>query len=596
MTFRLRVLLLVVLVAVTASAATAWLTLRQASQQIAESQTVDREQVELITSQIREYGERHGTWEGVAKLVRDLHAQTGQRIHLTTEFGEVLVDTDTEQGRAARPLGESYYVVDPRPQLTLSRLSTPPGQDGPADLLAKRLASTMEEVATAIAKYRYGVKFAACLTRHGIDVTTRPGHLGVPEIVTVTARNPEFAEIAYCHTWSESELNSRNPARAQLSACLDSIVMPAPGRPIPPTEQERLACLARSFTQQISDIAPVPVRVYLGARDDPKFTLATGEMLAAVAGVMLVIILGTAVLSHRVLRPIGTLTAAAYRLGQGDLASRVPVSGSDELAALGRSFNRMADSLQRSEERQRRLVADVAHELRTPLANLRGYLEALADGVIDPDPELFASLHEEAVLQQRIVDDLQDLALAEAGNLAYNWVTVDLAELLETCRTAHRARAEADGVALTVHVEPVEPTEDGRAVLVRGDPDRLRQVLGNLITNALRATSPDGSVSLHANRSGDTAVIRVADTGTGIEPEALPYIFDRFWRADPARGRRSGGSGLGLAIARQIVLDHGGTIAVESQVGIGTTFTITLPALDEPPPTEGAIAKKIDAS
>jgi len=589
-TFRLRVLLLVVLVAVTASAATAWLTLRQASKQIAESQTVDREQVELITSQLREYGERHGTWEGVAKLVRDLHAQTDQRIHLTTEFGEVLVDTDTEQGRTARPLGESYYVVDPRPQLTLSRLATL-GQDVPADLLAKRLASTMEEVATAVVNYRYGVKFAACLTRNGIDVTTRPGRLGVPEFAFVTARNPEFVAIDFCRTWSESELNSKDLARAQLSACLDSVVVPAPGRPIPPTEQERLACLARSFTQQISDIAPVPVRVYLGARDDPKFTLATGEMLAAVAGVMLVIILGTAVLSHRVLRPIGTLTAAAHRLGQGDLASRVPVSGSDELAALGRSFNRMADSLQRSEERQRQLVADVAHELRTPLANLRGYLEALADGVIDPEPELFASLHEEAVLQQRIVDDLQDLALAEAGNLAYNWVTVDLAELLETCRTAHLARAEADGVALTVHIEQSEASGNAvPAVLVRGDPDRLRQVLGNLITNALRATSSGGSVSLHANRSGDTAVIRVADTGTGIEPEALPYIFDRFWRADPARGRRSGGSGLGLAIARQIVIDHGGTIAVESQVGIGTTFTITLPALDEPPTVEGAIA------
>jgi len=583
-TFRVRVLLLVMLVAVTASAATAWLTLRQASQQIAESQTIDREQAELITSRIREYGERHGTWEGVAKLVRDLHAQTGQRIHLTTEFGVVLVDTDTEQGRTARPLGDSYYVVDPRPQLSLSSPGASPGQEVTDDILDKRLAPMMEAVATAVVRYRYGVKFAACLTRNGIEVTTRPGPHGVPEFAFVTARNPEFAIIAHCRTWSEPELNGMDLARAQLSACLDTVVVAPQGQPIPPTEHERLACLARSFTQQISDIAPVPVWVYLGARDDPKFTLATGEMLAAVAGVMLVIILGTAVLSHRVLRPIGTLTAAAYRLGQGDLASRVPVSGSDELAALGRSFNRMADSLQRSEERQRRLVADVAHELRTPLANLRGYLEALADGVIDPDPELFASLHEEAVLQQRIVDDLQDLALAEAGNLAYNWATVDLAELLETCRTAHRARAEADGIALTVHIEPSEVPGNGvPAVLVRADPDRLRQVLGNLITNALRATSPGGSVSLHANRSGDTAVIRVVDTGTGIEPEVLPYIFDRFWRADPARGRRSGGSGLGLAIARQIVTDHGGTIGVESQVGAGTTFTITLPALDEPP-------------
>ena len=274
---------------------------------------------------------------------------------------------------------------------------------------------------------------------------------------------------------------------------------------------------------------------------------------------------------------------ASRRLGSGDLANRVPVTGHDEIAGLGHAFNRMADSLADSEERQRRLIADVAHELRTPLANLRGYLEALTDGVLQPNPELFASLHEEAVLQQRIVDDLQDLALAEAGALAYHRTTVDLAELVEVCRTAHGAVADAAGVDLTADTHgPVE---------VVGDPDRLRQVFGNLLRNAVAATPPGGRVTLSLGRSGDCATIEVTDTGRGVAPEDLPHMFDRFWRADRARTSadrartgadraRTGGSGLGLAIARQIVTDHGGTIDVTSAVGVGTTVTIRLTACD----------------
>ncbi|MGH3682026.1 MAG: sensor histidine kinase, partial [Natronosporangium sp.] len=269
-------------------------------------------------------------------------------------------------------------------------------------------------------------------------------------------------------------------------------------------------------------------------------------------------------------------------LGAGDLTERVPVVGRDELAGLARSFNRMADSLQRGEERQRRLIADVAHELRTPLANLRGYLEALKDGVVAPDADLFASLHEEAVLQQRIVDDLQDLALAEAGTLIYHRSRVDLGELLEICRAAHQAVAEAADVRLTA--------AGAAAGYVYVDPDRLRQVLGNLVGNALRATEAGGSVSLTGTRDGDWAVVTVADTGTGIAPEHLSHVFDRLWRADPARGRTTGGSGLGLAIARQIVTDHGGTITVDSVPGAGTTFTIRLPGrTGSPQPGDGPV-------
>jgi len=247
----------------------------------------------------------------------------------------------------------------------------------------------------------------------------------------------------------------------------------------------------------------------------------------------------------------------------------VPVRGKDEIAQLATSFNRMATSLQASREQQRTMVAGIAHELRTPLANIRGYLEALKDGVLKPDQALFLSLHEEAMLQQRLIDDLQELAQAESGTMLYHRASLDVAELLSMSRTAHTAAAESRGITLEVYVYQ-RPTVDG-------DADRLRQVVGNLVTNALRATPRGGTVRLRATGSGDEVTIAVSDTGHGIAKADLPHVFDRFWRADNARSRATGGSGLGLAIAREIVAAHGGTIAVESEVGVGTTFTVRLP-------------------
>lgn len=562
MSFRLRVLLLVSSVAVLATGATAWVLLHQASRQVTESTTVDQSQLDLVRTKLLDYAARHGTWVGVPDLVAQLKARTGQRIQLATETGVVIVDTDTQEGRTARRLGSTSAFLDPRPHLTLVAGTPQP------------VTRTVKE----IAGYRADVRLAACLTRHGMDVVVTSRTFGVPHLAPATPAGG--GQVAACRQQSADEETAADTALAEACAgpsAAQPTVEAAPFTPAQPTatgSDPLLDCLSRVFTQQISAVAPVPAVVHLGARDEPTVTLSRGPLLAAAAGVALVVIVGTVLLSHRVLRPISHMTSAARRLGRGDLGSRVAVRGHDELAELGRSFNRMADSLRRSEERQRMLIADVAHELRTPLANLRGYLEALADGVIEPDPELFASLHEEAVLQQRIVDDLQELALAESGNLAYHRVPVDLVELLETCRTAHRALAAAAGVSLTVDADAAEGP-----LVVPADPDRLRQSLGNLITNALRATPAGGRVSLHAGRSGRDAVVRVSDTGHGIDPAALEHVFDRFWRADAARGRATGGAGLGLAITRQIVTDHGGTIAVASEVGAGTTFTITL-ALD----------------
>ncbi|MER6144842.1 ATP-binding protein [Streptomyces sparsogenes] len=548
MSFRLRALALVMLLVVAATAATAWLTLRQASRQANETAAADRADINRVTSELRQYGLRHGTWDGVAPAVRELAADTGQRIRVTTTTGSgaVLADSDVLMGREPRRTGPGApLLVDPRPELRLPE-GLPP-------------VTSFKTTSLEIAKYRSGTAYAACLTRSGTEVTVGRDEHGVPTYAAGrrTGSGGTPAPGGSCVR--------QKPSPAQY-ARYDEAARPC----LSATDEGITPCLQRVFAEQISDAAPPPLQVRLGALDDPPSALAAAPAVTVAVAVAAAAILGALLLSRTVLRPVSALTAASRGLGEGDLARRVPVTGRDEIAELGRSFNRMAESLQASEERQRRLVGDVAHELRTPLANLRGYLEALRDGVVEPDPELLDSLHEEVLLQQRIVDDLQDLALAEAGALTYHRDHTDLGELLETCRTAHRAQAERAGVALTATV-PAAP------VYAHADADRLRQAVGNLVSNAVRATAPGGGVRLTLERRGAEAVVRVGDTGHGIPAAQLPHVFERFWRADAARGRATGGSGLGLSITRQIVKDHQGTIGVESEVGVGTTFTIMLP-------------------
>lgn len=537
MSFRLRVLGLIMLVAMAATAATAWLTLRQANSQVEESARADRQEVSRILEGLTAYGYAHGTWEGVAPTVRSLSAATGQRIRVVTETDVLVADSDVLAGHRPREVsGQPPVLADARPQLRL-----------PAAKLAR---ASVKRTVSAIAEYRAAVAQAACLTRAGAAVTARPDSIGLPRFGT--DRRP-----AQCR---EPKETAPDPYATQDSFAAVKCE----------SDPHLDACLQRVFNERTASVAPPRLQISLGARDESPAGLAAAPTVAVAGGVALAAIIAALILSRAVLRPVRALTVAARGLGGGDLEHRVPVSGRDEIAELGRAFNRMADFLQGAEERQRRMTGDIAHELRTPLANLRGYLEALQDGFVEPTPELLDSLHEEAMLQQRIVDDLQDLALAEAGVLTYHRAVTDLRDVLDASRTAHRAAAERAGVTLELTVP--------RPVRAEVDADRLRQVVANLVGNALRATAPGGIVALELRQVERTAVIRVRDTGKGIPAEHLPHLFDRFWRADPARGRATGGSGLGLAIARQIVTDHGGTIAVESTVGSGTTFVVSLAA------------------
>lgn len=294
------------------------------------------------------------------------------------------------------------------------------------------------------------------------------------------------------------------------------------------------------------------------------FVLIGALMAGAIAGLV------TLVLSQRIVRPIERLTAAARRMERGDLTGRVSVRSDDEIGQLASAFNAMADGLARLEQLRRKMVGDVAHELRTPLTNIRGYLEAARDGLVTPDTALVDNLYEEVMLLNRLVDDLQELALVEAGQLPLECRPVDVGEVARLATEAIRPQAEARGLELSLDLPSNLPP-------VAADPHRIGQVLRNLLNNALEFTPDGGQVTLTARLDGTWVCLEVGDNGPGIAPEQLPFVFERFYRADPSRARATGGAGLGLAIVKQLVEAHGGRVWVKSTPGTGAWFGFTLP-------------------
>ncbi|MEZ4725581.1 MAG: HAMP domain-containing sensor histidine kinase [Caldilineaceae bacterium] len=274
--------------------------------------------------------------------------------------------------------------------------------------------------------------------------------------------------------------------------------------------------------------------------------------------------------------PLADVMTAADAVADGDLSVRVTQRGSREFQQLARSFNRMTEELARTDQQRRNLTADVAHELRTPLHIIQGNLEGILDGVYQPTPEQIEATLEETRLLARLVDDLQTLSLAESGQLPLVQEPVDVGDLVADVVTSFSGQAEAAGIDLSI-VDcrlPVAHTP----LVVQGDAGRLDQVLSNLVANALRHTPAGGAITLATAVQDRQVRITVTDTGEGIAPADLPFIFDRFWRADRARTHTGGaGSGLGLAIANQLVQAHGGAIQVASELGKGTTFTLDLP-------------------
>ncbi len=314
-------------------------------------------------------------------------------------------------------------------------------------------------------------------------------------------------------------------------------------------------------------VDPGPPEAAFGAA---FLTAVNRSIFLSAAAAAVVALALTLFISRRVLRPIGALTSAVHAMERGDLSQRVQVTSRDEVGELGSAFNAMAGSLARTEELRRNMVADVAHELRTPLSNVRGYLEAIRDGVLGPDKATLDSVYDEALHLSRLVDDLQEMALADAGQMKLHRVPSDLAEVVDRAVRAVAPQAIEKGIELSAAApEKLPPVEI--------DQVRIAQVLLNLLSNALAHTPRGGSVTVRVAQAGKNAEVSVSDTGQGIAAEHLPNIFDRFYRADPSRARATGGSGIGLAVVRQLVEAHGGEVSVKSEMGRGSIFKFTLP-------------------
>ncbi len=304
--------------------------------------------------------------------------------------------------------------------------------------------------------------------------------------------------------------------------------------------------------------------------DQVNRSLLEAGLIAGGLGVLL----GLAI-ARGLAAPLSQLAAAARRISRGDLGQRVPVGGADEVADLARAFNEMAVGLQQAETLRANMVADIAHELRMPLSVIQGSLRAILDDVYPLEMAEIATVYDETLMLNRLVNDLRELAFAEAGQLGLDTGPVAVASVIEGAVALFVEPAGERGVALNLELPANLPP-------VLADSDRTRQVIRNLLANALRHTPEGGQIRLAAelaDRVGAFVQVSVSDTGPGVPAEHLPHVFDRFWRAEESRAREHGGAGLGLAIARQLVEAQGGEIGVESEEGHGSCFWFTLPVV-----------------
>lgn len=318
-----------------------------------------------------------------------------------------------------------------------------------------------------------------------------------------------------------------------------------------------------------------------------SFTQTVNEVLLVAASLAFVTaVLVSTFVTRRIVKPVQAMKTASQRIANGSYGERVQVNGEDELAELGRSFNRMAHELAQTEERRRQLIGDVAHELRTPLSSIKSVMEGLQDGVLASEPETFANVEREVSRLQRLVRDLEELSKAEAGQTQLEEELVNPADLVETAVARLRPQFADKQVTLDTHIPSDLPT-------ITADPARMIQVLLNLLGNALQYTSSGGQVTVQCSVSSKhlpvndehglsnavpCLLITVTDTGIGLTAHQVPHIFERFYRVDKSRSRAGGGSGIGLTISKHLVEAHNGRlIATSPGLNQGSTFTIILP-------------------
>nr|WP_189218478.1 HAMP domain-containing sensor histidine kinase [Streptomyces ruber] len=619
--------------------ATAWLASQTTSGAIKQQQGRDLTADARIYNTLLGYAATHPRWDDVQQTVRNLAQQSERRIVLTTQNRQPLADSGDHSTPPTLP-PQASAVVDP---LSVDTALTE-ASSGTANRIDPRavgpfLLPTTEQKALRKA----ADENVACLNRIGIaaDVVRTPS--GRPRVQLVGTQTTTSQDTR-CHTGAldrptTTEQQALDDLNHLVDACLDRqdrpgirlnldfswpragtdgydtspteaptaaeripttvpVPVPAPSLPpeaaVPDSEADRAAasCVDSARREQLGSYVASPALLFItdpgGTTATPAYDLtpANTARIAGVAAIVLALTVGASLLAGaRLVRPLHALTGAAQRMRDGEEPETVPVAEDNEIGRLAAAFNDMTAHRARLEEQRKAMVSDVAHELRTPLSNIRGWLEAAQDGLATPDPAFVSSLHDEAVQLQHIIDDLQDLAAADAGALRLHREPVVVDDLLTQVAAAHQAGADTAGVALEVIARaPAAPAT------LTADPVRLRQAIGNLVSNAVRHTPTGGRVTLHAHTTpdGQHTVIDVTDTGTGIAATDLPYVFDRFWRAEKSRNRRTGGSGLGLAIVRKLAEAHGGTVSATSTEGKGSVFTLRLPTAEPPADADDA--------
>ncbi|WP_128382454.1 sensor histidine kinase [Streptomyces cavernae] len=580
-----RLLITSVLISLVSIGATAWLTVRGTTVAIEQERGQDLADDATIQETLEGFAATHRNWNGVERTVRDLSRKTGRTIILTTRARQVIAAS--QRSAAERlPVNESA-VIDP--------LHVAPSTDQAVGQAEQ--ASRIDP--RAVGPYRLPAEERAKLLRVARDeVSCIYGRTGMrPHIVEEASGRPALRNLRgsgdFIPACATKLLLLPTPTEAAALAELaglvrgcaernhlrlpEALTITVDFRAVGDDSAEGSAavddCVEEGRREQLAAyVAPAallfvtsPPRTATAVFDlSPAGTLrvlaTTGLVLAGTIAV-------TAVIAIRLVRPLRALTNAARSPSGRDL--RIPVTAKDETGYLAAALNDLSERRERTDQQRRVMVNDIAHELRTPLTNIRGWLDAAQDGLAETDAALITSLQEEAELLQHIVDDLQVLAAADAGTLRLSPQELDLRELMEQTMSAHRATAHAGGVETAVHAP------DG--LWIHADPVRLRQVLGNLLSNAIRHTPPNGRVTLSARRVAGAVAIEVKDTGSGIGQEDLPRVFDRFWRAEQSRNRRTGGSGLGLSIVRQLVRAHGGDVSVASRPHVETVFQVRLP-------------------
>ncbi|MEV5960625.1 HAMP domain-containing sensor histidine kinase [Kribbella sp. NPDC051952] len=567
-----------------------------------------------IYAELSKYASNHPTWSGVDKLVHELADRLGRRVAVTDPDGTMIADSARMLGAGPELPSVPAATIDARSE-GFAKLS------GALNVYAARKTvaagqanATVETAGVAPLPALYPgwgltedeLRQRDKLAKQAVDCYRAQGKIASiakagdgsipPQVLIESSRSA--AGISLMERPGVDAKDTCSPglnapsAKAKIvnddevrraTACLDAAgidysindfdglksVDPKDGTKV---TDKFFACTTEARSQALTPYVAPPAKLYLGSKS--AFNVFSGEGMlrtaATALGVLLIAALVMVFAGRRLVRPIVALTGAAQRMRNGDHATRVPVTGKDEVARLGHAFNDMAESIQRHDFQRKAMVSDVAHELRTPLANIKGYLVASEDGVVPLDRELVVSLLEETDQLEHLVNDLQDLALADAGMLRMHPASRDLSELAQQVVLAHRPAAETAGVALSADVP--EPA------IASVDSARIRQALGNLVSNAVRFTPPGGHVVVGVRRVDDGYNLTVTDNGTGIADEHLPHLFDRFYRAEQSRSRTTGGSGLGLAITKHLAEAHSGRITVASRLGSGSTFTIWLPA------------------